>query len=92
MSRRASAAAVCTGALAVRNVRLVVWGVEVLAVPAGGEDDGLTDQLARGALGNRNSVATRARGAANKGVLAGGSPASMADCSRLDFAVVGVGG
>jgi hypothetical protein len=69
--RRASTASVRAGTLAVGNVALVVRRVKVLAVPAGGEDDGLADELALGVLGDGNSVGATAGSATNEGALAG---------------------
>ena len=92
MSRGASTAAGGAGALAVSDVALVVGRVEVDTVPAGGEDDGLTDHLALGVRGNGDSVSSGARRTTHEGTLVGRCPASMADVALGDFAVVGVGG
>ena len=70
MGRWASTATVSTGSLAVGDVALVVGRVEVLAVPAGGEDDGLTDELALGVLGDGNRVAAGARSSTDESALA----------------------
>ena len=56
MGRRASATTISTSALTISDVRLMIRRVEVLAIPAGGEDDGLTDELALGVFGNGDSV------------------------------------
>lgn len=56
MGRRARAATISTSALAISDVSLMIWRVEILAIPAGGEDDGLTDELALGVFGNGDSV------------------------------------
>jgi len=56
MCRGASATTISTSALAISDVCLMVWRVEVLAIPAGGEDDGLTDELALGVFGDGDSV------------------------------------
>jgi hypothetical protein len=92
VGRWASTTTASAGTLAVGDVALVIGGVQVLAVPAGGEDDGLADKLALGVFGNGNSIGATARSTADEGVLAGCGPAAMADVSRLDFAVVRVGG
>ena len=66
MRRRTRATTVGTGALAVRNVALVVRRVEVLSVPAGWEDDGLADELALWIFWNGNRVGASAGCAAHK--------------------------
>jgi len=57
-----------------------------------GEDDGLTDHLASGALGDGNSVGAGAGSAADESVLVGGGPAPVADVAPADLAVLGVTG
>jgi hypothetical protein len=71
VSRRASTASVRAGTLTVGNVALVIRRVKVLAVPAGGEDDGLADELALGVLGDSNRVGATTGSATNEGTLAG---------------------
>lgn len=53
-----------------------------------GEDDGLTDHLALGVHGDWDGVGTRARSAADEGVVVGGGPAAMADVALGHLAVV----
>lgn len=51
-----------------------------------GEDESLTDHLARWIFGNGNSVATSARGTTNEVVVARGRPATMADGALVNLA------
>jgi hypothetical protein len=71
MARWASTTTVSTSSLTISYVALVVRRVEVLAVPAGGEDDGLADELALGVLGDSNRVGATTGSATNEGALAG---------------------
>lgn len=56
------------------------------------EDDGLTDHLASGALGDGNGVGAGARSSTDELVLVGGGPAPVADVALVDGAVLGVTG
>jgi hypothetical protein len=71
VGRWACASTVGARALAIGDVALMVGRVEVLAVPAGREDNGLADELALGVLGDGNRVGATAGRASNKGALAG---------------------
>ena len=90
MGAGAGAAAVGPAALAVGHVRLVVGRVEVLAVPAGREDDGLADHLALGVRGDLDRVGAGAGRAADKVVVVGRRPAPVADVALGHLALVGL--
>jgi len=68
----------------------VVSRVEILTVPAGWEDDSLTDHFALRVHWNVNGVRSTARGTTNKGVLIRRSPASVADVRFGDSFWIGV--
>ena len=90
---RAAAATVGTAVAArVGDVGLVVGGVEVLAVPAGGEDDGLTHHLAGRVGGDVDGVGAGAGGTADKLVVVGRGPATVADAALVNLGGVGFGG
>lgn len=56
------------------------------------EDDGLANHLAAGIGGDVDSVAARARRAAEELVLAGGRPAAVADAALVDAVGIAIGG
>ena len=92
MGRGAGTAAIGTSTTAVGDVAPVVGRVEVLAIPAGGEDKGLADHLAAEIHGDLNTVPARARGTSYKVVVVCRGPASVADGARLDLLGIGISG
>jgi len=62
-------------------VTLMVWAVEVLAIPTCWEENRLSDHLALRIAWNLNSIAASARRTANEGVVVRGGPATMTDGS-----------
>jgi hypothetical protein len=70
---------------------LVVGAVEVLAIPACGEDDGLSDHFASLGLGDIDSVGSSARSAANEWGVARRCPTTMADVGLGCLVGVAVG-